>query len=55
MENRQEQRFRRSRRGSLFFPILLIAIGIVVLLSNLELFTGDAWVMAGAVDRYRPG
>lgn len=32
-----------SERGSFFFPILLIALGVVFLLKNLDLLTGDIW------------
>jgi len=38
-ENKQT----RKRRGDLFFPLLLIAIGIIFLLSNTGVIQGDAW------------
>jgi hypothetical protein len=34
---------RKSKRGSIFFPLLLIIIGLVFLLSNMEMIDGDAW------------
>lgn len=39
--NRQTQG-RRKKRGSLFFPILLIVLGVVLLLNNLNLIPGTA-------------
>lgn len=33
----------RRRPGSLFFPLLLVALGIVFLLSNIGLLPGDVW------------
>ncbi len=32
-----------KKRGSLFFPILLIVVGLVLLLNNLNLIPGSAW------------
>jgi hypothetical protein len=49
MDENQEQRWveehrpRRYNRPSLFFPLLLIAIGIIFLLRNTGVITGDAW------------
>jgi hypothetical protein len=34
---------RRRRRGSLFFPLLLIALGVVLLLNNLGYISGSVW------------
>jgi hypothetical protein len=49
-ENPAEERLRRERRergsrvgGSLFFPIILIALGIVFLLRNMGALPGDVW------------
>jgi hypothetical protein len=33
----------RKRRGSIFFPLLLIAIGVAFLLNNLGVIPGDFW------------
>jgi len=33
----------RSKRGSIFFPLLLIIIGLIFLLSNMGVISGDAW------------
>lgn len=33
----------RSRRGSIFFPLLLVIIGVIILLVNLGVLTGDIW------------
>ena len=35
----------KRKRGSIFFPILLVAIGVVLLLINLGVVTGDLWEM----------
>ncbi len=42
-ENKDERRQWRHRRGSLFGPLLLIALGIVFLLSNMGALRGNAW------------
>jgi LiaI-LiaF-like transmembrane region/Cell wall-active antibiotics response LiaF, C-terminal len=36
---------RRRRRGGIFFPLLLVAIGVIILLINLGVVTGDIWNM----------
>jgi hypothetical protein len=35
----------KKRRIDLFFPLLLIAIGVIFLLSNLGIISGDAWTL----------
>jgi len=42
---------RPKRRGSLFWPMLLIALGIVFLLDNVGVLSGDTW---GSMLRYWP-
>ncbi len=34
---------RRLRRGSLFFPILIIAVGVIFLLNNIGVISGNIW------------
>ena len=41
---KENNRLTRPRfRGSVFFPLILIAVGIVFLLNNAKVLTGDAW------------
>lgn len=35
----------RSKRGSIFFPLLLIIIGLMFLLSNMGVISGDVWIL----------
>jgi hypothetical protein len=42
-EPKEELRRQRSTRPSLFFPLLLIVIGVVFLLNNLGYLSGDFW------------
>ena len=39
----QQGQFPRRRRGSLFGPLLLIALGIIFLLNNVNVLQGDVW------------
>lgn len=47
MDERREARRARSEnrhyRGSLFFPLILIAVGVIFLLNNLGVVSGDIW------------
>jgi hypothetical protein len=42
-EQSERRRILRRRSGSLFFPILLITAGIIFLLNNLGMISGDLW------------
>lgn len=42
-ESISEQKRPRQRRGGLFFPIVLIALGVVFLLNNFKLIQGNPW------------
>lgn len=39
----ENQDVKRKRRFGLFFPLLLIAIGVIFLLYNMGIISGDAW------------
>lgn len=39
----QQRQFQRRRRGSLFGPLLLIILGIIFLLNNVNVLRGDVW------------
>lgn len=45
MNEETERTFWRHRPHSLFFPLLLIGVGVVLLLKTLGLITGDVWQM----------
>jgi hypothetical protein len=42
-ERRSEQRRFRHYQGGLFFPLIIIAVGVVFLLNNLGLIQGNLW------------
>ena len=42
-EQRRERWEGRRYRGSLFFPLILIAVGVIFLLNNLGVVSGDVW------------
>ncbi len=40
---RERSAIRRGTRGSIFFPIILVAVGVVILLYNVGVLSGSAW------------
>ncbi len=43
MSNEQTTKGRGRFRGGLFFPVLLVTLGVIFLLNNLHILAGDAW------------